>query len=144
MESHDSQYSTPRHISPPTPYFYAYNWFQVGPATMATFVVSGLMHEILYYYVTRASPTWEVTSFFLLHGICLIIEVAAKRTLADRWRLHRVVSGPLVVAFVVATIIWLFWPQLLRNGVIERMIEENFTFANFVTQKVILNLVQYF
>ncbi|KAK4751585.1 hypothetical protein SAY87_005067 [Trapa incisa] len=37
-------------------------------AVLATFLVSGLMHELLFYYITRAGPTWEVTWFFLFPG----------------------------------------------------------------------------
>ncbi|OMP04305.1 Glycoside hydrolase, family 28 [Corchorus olitorius] len=31
------------------------------PAVFATFVVSGLMHELLYYHITHRFPTWKVT-----------------------------------------------------------------------------------
>ncbi|XP_044495204.1 probable long-chain-alcohol O-fatty-acyltransferase 7 [Mangifera indica] len=104
------------------------------PAVIAAFVVLGLMHEILFYYLTRAPPTWEVTSFFILHGMCVIMEVAVKRVLTDKWQLHPVVTGPLVV-FVAVTSVWLFWPQLLRNGVDGRAIREFFCTIDFVKNK---------
>ncbi|KAK2987060.1 hypothetical protein RJ640_004786 [Escallonia rubra] len=94
------------------------------PAYFATFLVSGLMHEIIYFYLTRASPTWEVTWFFVLHGVCTAAEVAAKKALAGRWRLHRAVSGLLTVGFVAVTGVWLFLPQVMRNGVDQKAIKE--------------------
>jgi hypothetical protein len=48
------------------------------PAMFANFVVMGLMHELIFYYLGRARPTWEVTCFFLLHGLCLTAEVVLK------------------------------------------------------------------
>ncbi|XP_010060261.2 probable long-chain-alcohol O-fatty-acyltransferase 5 [Eucalyptus grandis] len=93
-------------------------------AVMAAFLVSGLMHELLYYYVTRARPTWEVTGFFVLQGACVVVEVAAKAAVGERWRLSRAVSTPLTVGFVAATAMWLFFPQLIRNGADARAIKE--------------------
>ncbi|KAF8409654.1 hypothetical protein HHK36_005732 [Tetracentron sinense] len=93
-------------------------------AMIATFVVSGLMHELIFFYLTRATPTWEVTWFFVLHGICTALEVLVKKWLTGRWRLHLMVSRLLAVGFVVATSIWLFYPQVIRNGVDVRVIEE--------------------
>ncbi|KAF2285697.1 hypothetical protein GH714_007251 [Hevea brasiliensis] len=94
------------------------------PAVIATFVVSGWMHEVIYFYITRVSPTWEVTWFFVLHGICVAIEVALKKAVKDRWPLHRAISGPLVVVFAGVTAVWLFFPQLIRNRVDEQVIWE--------------------
>lgn len=107
------------------------------PAVMATFVVSGLMHELIYYYLARAPPTWEVTWFFVLHGVCTAAEVAAKKALKRRgWRLHRAVSVPLTVAFLAVTGDWLFFPQLVRNGVVKKGKEESAMVMNFVESKL--------
>ncbi|KAF8044562.1 hypothetical protein N665_7898s0001 [Sinapis alba] len=90
---------------------------------MASFLVSGLMHELVYFYAIRLPPTWEVTCFVVLHGVATVIEIAVKRTL--RWRpSHRAVSGLGALAFVSVTGVWLFLPQLLRNNVHERTISE--------------------
>ncbi|XP_012070952.2 LOW QUALITY PROTEIN: probable long-chain-alcohol O-fatty-acyltransferase 5 [Jatropha curcas] len=102
------------------------------PAVFVTFVVSGLIHELLYFYLTRVSPTWEVTWFFVLHGICVAIEVAVKRVVKDRWRLHPVVSGALTIVFVAVTGLWLFFPQLTRNGVDTKVIKELSIVVDFV------------
>ncbi|XP_030541508.1 probable long-chain-alcohol O-fatty-acyltransferase 5 [Rhodamnia argentea] len=93
-------------------------------AVMAAFLVSGLMHELLYYYMIRARPTWEVTGFFVLQGVCVVVEVAAKAAVGERWRLSRAVATPLTVGFVAATAMWLFFPQLTRNGADVRAIDE--------------------
>ena len=83
------------------------------------------MHELIYYYLSRALPTWEVTCYFVLNGVSMAIEVVVKKALVPRgWRLHPAVSGPLTVLFLAATGEWLFFPQLLRNGVDTRAIRE--------------------
>ncbi|KAJ6408567.1 hypothetical protein OIU84_011820 [Salix udensis] len=84
------------------------------PAAMASFLVSGIMHELIFYHIGRRKPTWEVTGFFLLHGVCLTIEIVIKRELNCSWGLPRVVAAPLVVGFVVATAVWLFMPTVVR------------------------------
>ncbi|KAL2495856.1 putative long-chain-alcohol O-fatty-acyltransferase 1 [Forsythia ovata] len=102
------------------------------PATMATFLVSGLMHEVIYYYLSRAYPTWEVTWFFVLHGACVTLEMAVKKALGGGWRLHRLVSGPMTVAFVGVTGVWLFLPQLIRYGLDKKAISEYSVLAQLV------------
>ncbi|KAF3451817.1 hypothetical protein FNV43_RR07913 [Rhamnella rubrinervis] len=89
------------------------------PAVMTTFVASAIMHELMFFYLGRVRPTWEITWFFLLHGACLTVEIALKKTLMTRELrlLPRFISGPLTVGFVMVTAFWLFFPQLLRcNG----------------------------
>lgn len=87
------------------------------PAIMTTFVVSAIMHELVFYYLGRVKPTWEITWFFLLHGFCLALEVFLKKALTGKFRLPRFITGPLTVGFVMVTAFWLFFPQLLRcNG----------------------------
>ena len=102
------------------------------PGVMASFVVSGLMHELIYYYVTRVTPTWEVTWFFVLHGVCVILEVVVKRGLGQKWRLNWAVSGPLTVGFVMVTALWLFFPQVTRNQVDVRATEDIMVFGKYL------------
>ncbi|KAL3733404.1 hypothetical protein ACJRO7_022863 [Eucalyptus globulus] len=109
-------------------------WAAAG-AVMAAFLMSRLMHELLYYYVTRARATWEVTGFFVLQGVCVVVEVAAKAAVGERWRLSRAMSTPLTVGFVVATAMWLFFPQLIRNGADERAIKERKAFVEGLRPK---------
>ncbi|XVF77326.1 hypothetical protein PTKIN_Ptkin14bG0034100 [Pterospermum kingtungense] len=102
------------------------------PAVIAVFVVSGLMHELMYYYLTRVTPTWEVTWFFILQGVAVVIEVVVKKVVPVKLRLHRVVSGPLALGFVAVTGVWLFFPQLVRNGVDDKVIGEYMMLVEFV------------
>ncbi|KAH7546807.1 probable long-chain-alcohol O-fatty-acyltransferase 5 [Ziziphus jujuba] len=103
------------------------------PGLLAVFLVSGLMHEVVYYYFTRANPTWEVTWFFVLQGMCTAAEIVVKKAVVDhRWRLHRLVSGALTLGFLAVTGDWLFFPQLLRNGVHEKGIKEYALLFDFV------------
>ncbi|KAA0048143.1 putative long-chain-alcohol O-fatty-acyltransferase 5 [Cucumis melo var. makuwa] len=104
---------------------------------VATFVVSGLMHELIFYYFTRAPPTWEVTCFFVLHGFCMAAEVAAKAAVAGLWNIHPMVSGPISLVFLMATARWLMLPQLIRNGVVDKAIGEYYAMAHFLKGKFI-------
>ncbi|XP_021766666.1 acyl-CoA--sterol O-acyltransferase 1-like [Chenopodium quinoa] len=59
-------------------------YFGVGPgqvvALVITLVVSGIMHQIMFYHMTCGmKPTWEVTKFFVLQGIFMAIELLVKR-----------------------------------------------------------------
>lgn len=103
-------------------------------ATLATFLVSGVMHEFLYVYMTRVRPTWEVTSFFMLHGVCVVAEVEVKRRVHGRWRLIPAVSRVMTLGFVGSTGVWLFFPQLVRNGVVERVLAECMFGLHFVKE----------
>ncbi|XP_057968910.1 long-chain-alcohol O-fatty-acyltransferase-like [Malania oleifera] len=130
-------YHPVRHFSAPA---LGKEWAPV-PAIVATFLVSGLMHEVIFYDLTRAAPTWEVTWFFVLQGVCTAAEVAAKRAVGGRWRLHRAVSGPLTVVFVGVTGRWLFLPQILRNGVDLKAIREYSVMVDFAKHKLALHTV---
>ncbi|XWS09732.1 hypothetical protein CRYUN_Cryun39dG0014600 [Craigia yunnanensis] len=104
------------------------------PAIVAVFIVSGLMHELIYYYLTRVYPTWEVTWFFILQGVAVAMEVVVKKVVPVKLRLHRAVSGPLALGFVAVTGIWLFFPQLVRNRVDEKAIGEYSKLVDFVKE----------
>ncbi|WCJ32575.1 MBOAT (membrane bound O-acyl transferase) family protein [Euphorbia peplus] len=103
---------------------------------LATFLVSGLMHELLFYHVTRVTPTWEVTGFFVLQGVCLVVENGLKSELRGKWEAPWVVSGPLTVGFVVGTAMWLFYPPVMRTGAIGMAMHECKVMLNFVTDLV--------
>ncbi|KAF8409656.1 hypothetical protein HHK36_005734 [Tetracentron sinense] len=101
------------------------------PALLGTFIVSGLMHELIFYYLGRQETTWEVTWFFVLHGICLAVEIEGKKWLNGKWRLPRLVSGSLTFVFVVGTTFWLFLPQFMRCGAEVKAIREFAAMAEF-------------
>ncbi|XAR53842.1 Long-chain-alcohol O-fatty-acyltransferase [Bertholletia excelsa] len=102
------------------------------PAAFAKFVVSGIMHEIIFYYLGRVRPTWEVTWFFLLHGASLMVEIAIKKLVTGKCRLPRLLSTPLTVGFVMTTGFRLFFPQLLRFDAVDRAVHECDTLVAFV------------
>ncbi|XP_071713882.1 probable long-chain-alcohol O-fatty-acyltransferase 5 [Rutidosis leptorrhynchoides] len=84
------------------------------PAVMGSFIVSGLMHELIFYYIGRLKPTWEVTCFFFIHGLLVSLELMVKRAVGDRFRVPGIVSGPVALGVVMATSFWLFFPPFLR------------------------------
>ncbi|AED96616.1 wax synthase-like protein [Arabidopsis thaliana] len=103
----------------------------------ATFVTSGVAHEVVFFYITRAMPTGEVALFFLLHGVCTVAEVAAKRTaFVRRWPVRPVVSWMFTIAFVNVTAGWLFFPQLIRNNLGERCSNEISLLIDFFRSKL--------
>ncbi|PIA32331.1 hypothetical protein AQUCO_04500141v1 [Aquilegia coerulea] len=68
---------------------------------MATFVVSGLMHELIYFYVGRVLPTWEVTWYFILQGVYTNVEIVMKEAGGDRLQLNPVISRLLTIGFLI-------------------------------------------
>jgi D-alanyl-lipoteichoic acid acyltransferase DltB (MBOAT superfamily) len=102
------------------------------PGVLASFLVSGIMHEIIFYYIGRKKPTWELTCFFFLHGISLAIEIVIKKAFNGKWQLATVVSRLLTLAFVVATAMWLFMPQVLYADFDVKARRECIAFVNFV------------
>jgi len=54
-------------------------------------VVSGLMHELILFYMGRLEPTFRMFGFFIFHGVCLTVEIALKRCFTARWQLPRFV-----------------------------------------------------
>ncbi|KAL5726495.1 hypothetical protein ACHQM5_009536 [Ranunculus cassubicifolius] len=99
-----------------------------------TFFVSGLFHELLYFYTSHVTPTWEVTCFFVLHGLCTALEIMVKKKFGYKRRLHPIVSGSLTIVFVELTAFWLFFPQLIRNGIDVKIIGEYSSFAQFISR----------
>ncbi|KAH6810324.1 hypothetical protein C2S51_024086 [Perilla frutescens var. frutescens] len=102
------------------------------PAVVATFLVSGLMHELIFYYLGRGKPSGEITLFFVLHGVCLAAEVAVKKTAKGRRGLPRLITGPLTIGFVMATAFWLFFPEFLRCDAINKAFREYAAMEAFV------------
>ncbi|KAG7648464.1 putative long-chain-alcohol O-fatty-acyltransferase 9 [Arabidopsis thaliana] len=104
---------------------------------LVTFLVSGLFHELVYFYITRETPTWEVTLFFVLNGVCTGTEVAVKRTgfLRRWWPVRSSVSRLLTMGFVVVTGGLLFFPLFIRSGMMERRANETLFFLDFVKRK---------
>lgn len=102
------------------------------PAVFGTFVVSGLMHELILFYMGRLEPTFRMFGFFVFHGVCLTVEIALKRCFTARWQLPRFVSGFLTAGFVFATCFWLFLPEFIRCRLDVRAFEEYAALGVFV------------
>lgn len=102
------------------------------PAVMGTFAVSAVMHELIFFYMGRLKPTWEITCFFVLHGACVAAEIGLKKALTGKFRLPRIVSSFLTVGFVMVTGFWLFFPPLLRFQADVRAFEEYAAVGAFV------------
>ncbi|CAI9110589.1 OLC1v1010643C1 [Oldenlandia corymbosa var. corymbosa] len=102
------------------------------PAISATFMVTAIMHELVFFYMGRRWPTWEISAFFFLHGLCLVLEVGVKKHFAGRRGLPRVIAAPLAVGFVMVTGFWLFFPEFLKSNAMERANEEYAAMAGFV------------
>ncbi|MCD7466082.1 hypothetical protein HAX54_002432 [Datura stramonium] len=85
------------------------------PAVLATFFVSGLMHELIFYNIGRLKPSGEVTCFFLIHGVALTLEIVIKKLLNGKVLVPKIISGPLALGFIIFTSFWLFFPPFLRG-----------------------------
>ncbi|KAF5192640.1 Acyl-coa--sterol o-acyltransferase [Thalictrum thalictroides] len=109
----------------------------IHPAILATFVVSGLMHELIPFYVGRTRPTWEVLWFFIINGLCVTIEVEIKKKASKSgWKLHPIISTPLTVGFVMATAIWLCYAELIHCGADVREIKEYGALVDYVKHRL--------
>ncbi|KAK4794713.1 hypothetical protein SAY86_012707 [Trapa natans] len=113
------------------------------PAVLGTFVVSAIMHELMFYYLGRVRPTGEITGFFLLHGICLMVEIGVKKRLKLKRGLPIPLSGLLTVGFMMITAFWLFLPPLLRCRADVRAFEEYAAWGQFVKDAMKLNLYSF-
>lgn len=111
------------------------------PAILATFFVSGIMHETLLYHVARVKSrrSWEMTCYFLIHGVCLDLEIGLKRALKGKFSLPPTVSRLLTMAFVFTTSLWLFVPPCLRAKLDVRACTESLAFIEFVKHQRLVN-----
>ncbi|EOA25726.1 hypothetical protein CARUB_v10019087mg [Capsella rubella] len=99
------------------------NWSKV-PAIFGTFVVSGIMHELIFFYMGRLRPDWKVMWFFLINGFCTTVEIIIKKAINGRWKLQTAVSQFLTLGFVIVTALWLFLPEFERCKIADRALEE--------------------
>ncbi|CAM6021247.1 unnamed protein product [Sphagnum balticum] len=91
-------------------------------ALFSCFVVSGLMHELLFVYISLSWPTGEATAFFTLHGILAALELFIRRRF--RLKVTKLVSIPITLCFLFFSSIWLFYPALFRAGTEEQAMAE--------------------
>ncbi|KAG8386069.1 hypothetical protein BUALT_Bualt03G0110600 [Buddleja alternifolia] len=110
---------------------------------LAAFTVSGLMHELVLWYITRASPSWEMTMFFVVQGFCVVVEYELKK----KWRVPVpwYVSGPLTLGFLLGTSYWLFFGPVMRGGgVVARLAEEFRHVGKLVEKKLRSSIPQWY
>jgi len=104
-------------------------WAHRCSASMfSCFLVSGLMHELIFHNMTRRKPSWQVTFFFVLNGAAAMLEGALRRKTS--LKLPKCVSTPLTISFVLVTAIWFFFPPVVESGAADRGIEEFRYFFN--------------
>ncbi|KAL1199819.1 Acyl-CoA--sterol O-acyltransferase 1 [Cardamine amara subsp. amara] len=104
------------------------NWSRV-PAVFGTFIVSGIMHELIFYYMGRVWPDWKIMWFFLINGVCTTVEIIIKKAVNGRWRFPTVVGRVLTLGFVMVTSLWLFLPEFERCNIVERGLDEYATIS---------------
>ncbi|KAL0398845.1 UNVERIFIED_CONTAM: Acyl-CoA--sterol O-acyltransferase 1 [Sesamum radiatum] len=102
------------------------------PGVLATFLVSGLMHELVLYNIGRLRPSGEMMCFFLLHGVSLSVEIVIKKILRGKFSLPRIVSGPLTLVYVMYTSFLLFFPPFLRSKADVKGCTESLAFIEFI------------
>ncbi|KAG6554960.1 hypothetical protein Mapa_003545 [Marchantia paleacea] len=90
-------------------------------ASLAAFTVSAIMHEMIFFYMSRREPTFEVSMFFVLNGVATVFEGWCKRKLFNPPELVRRV---ITLSFLLVTSAWLFYPPLVRYGSDKRSIED--------------------
>lgn len=93
-------------------------------AVLSVFVVSGLMHELIFYCMTETKASWEVTSFFVLHGLCLASEIGLRRRLSPYITVPKFIAIPVTLIFIYITALWLFFPPITRSGTDVKVIAE--------------------
>ncbi|CAF2113740.1 unnamed protein product [Brassica napus] len=108
-----------------------------APAALATFVVSGIMHELIFFYLGRLRPSWGLMSFFLLHGVCIMAEIALKKAIRRRWSLPTPVARTLTILFVFATGIFLFFPEFQSCKIDQKAFAEYAAVGTFLKKSVL-------
>jgi hypothetical protein len=115
----------------PTVYHPIRKQYGTAAGVIATFAVSGFMHEIMFYYITLGELTGEVSLFFLLHGVCTALEGWWVRH-KNWWVPPRPVRPVLTLGFIAITGYWLFFPPILRDHTDDLVLEECLVLVGFV------------
>jgi hypothetical protein len=81
---------------------------------LAAFAVSGIMHELIFWYITH-TISGEVIAFFLLHGVAVCVERWVRRSHPKMLQPPKAVRILLTLMFCFGTAEWLFLPPLVRS-----------------------------
>ncbi|GLT98268.1 hypothetical protein SLE2022_157800 [Rubroshorea leprosula] len=105
------------------------------PAVFVTFLISGLMHELIYYHLTHLHPTLESTVFFVMQGILVDVEMVMKKKKMMKgrnWQFVNMISRPLELGFRVVSSFWLM--PFFRDDMCERASSEYSLVVDFVKE----------
>ncbi|CAH8332886.1 unnamed protein product [Eruca vesicaria subsp. sativa] len=111
--------------------------WSVMVGVLASFLVAGLSHEMLFFHINREAPTGQFTWFFVFHGVCLVAEGAVKKMARARgWVAIPVVSQLLTLGFIIMTSGWLFFPLFKRSGMMDRFANEYVLLLDYVKRQL--------
>ncbi|CAI7895712.1 unnamed protein product, partial [Closterium sp. NIES-54] len=98
--------------------------FSRAAATIASFAVSGIMHELVILYIGGAM-TGEQMVFFTLHGVLTVAEAWVRKEWGKRElaSIPKVVAGGLALGFLLSTGHVLFFAPYQRLGVISCVVD---------------------
>ncbi|KAM3283450.1 hypothetical protein P3S67_027095 [Capsicum chacoense] len=103
------------------------------PAVLATFFVSGLLHELFFYYIGgQKKSNGEAMIFFLIHGVALSFEIVIKKVFNGKFLIPRIISGPLALVFIIFTSCRFFFPPFLRGNTELKVCTEYIAFLKFI------------
>ncbi|TXG60101.1 hypothetical protein EZV62_014674 [Acer yangbiense] len=88
-------------------------------ALIASLVVSGVMHELMFHYITCGKkPTWEVTWFFVLQGVCMTIEAGLNNLVwVKGWNpIHPAIRVMCTAGILFAMFYWLLVLPVWRSA----------------------------
>lgn len=138
MEHHGEPSTTSVGIRAGSQYLYSGYGPEMGSSTCDVeyfYRVSNNARVAFLLHGSKVAHVEIIVLFFLLHGFCLVVEVAIKKALGHGRRLRglpRIIAAPLTVSFVMVTSFWLFFPELLRHNAMDRAFEEYAVMGAFV------------
>ncbi|XP_047318138.1 acyl-CoA--sterol O-acyltransferase 1-like [Impatiens glandulifera] len=108
-------------------------------AVFNTFIVSAIMHEIIFLYLGRRRPTFMISWFFVFHGFCLVVEITLKKLNegCGGFGLPRMVATILTMGFVLVTASWWFFPEIIRCKAESRAFDEYAIVGAFFRRRII-------
>lgn len=91
------------------------------------------------YQLSSVAPTWHMTSFFMLHGSCVVMEMIIKRALAGKgWRVPDIIAILLTNTFVVVTGVSLFIPPFVNGSIHVKFLQDYTSAADFIKSKIFI------
>ncbi|KAI3773057.1 hypothetical protein L6452_04255 [Arctium lappa] len=114
-------------------------WVSV-PSVFVTFLVSGIMHEMIFYYLGQVKPTWEVTWFFVINGVMVGIEIVMKKSIdLKKFERSPIACTALTWVFLSIPGLWLLFPPFVRLDPCVRVCKEAMAFVRLVKHGHLIN-----